>query len=233
MIWPPEYYTVKKDARARRVLLKVSTRHGLEVIVPLRHTTCDILSVLENNREWIEKQNAMIQAASDRKNNVPTEIVLSAIDQIWQVHSMQDSRKSIRIVARPTRELVLLGNLQDTLGCKKALAKWVRAQGVLHLIPWLERLSLETELPFKTVNIRSQEARWGSCSSSKAISLNDKLLFLPDYLVSHVLIHELCHTIYPNHSPRFWKLVARFDPGCDQHRRALRCVDQSGYLWMP
>jgi YgjP-like, metallopeptidase domain len=53
--------------------------------------------------------------------------------------------------------------------------------------------------------VKSQRTRWASCSAKKNLSLNTKLLFLSPDLVRYVLIHELCHTVYMDHSKEFWR----------------------------
>jgi len=40
--------------------------------------------------------------------------------------------------------------------------------------------------------------------------------------VRYVFIHELCHTIHMNHSPKFWALVAEKEPNYQQIDRELR-----------
>ena len=64
----------------------------------------------------------------------------------------------------------------------------------------------------KSVQVRLQRTRWGSCSSSGGISLNAGLMFLAPQLVRYLMIHELCHMIALNHSRRFWRAVERFEP---------------------
>ena len=72
------------------------------------------------------------------------------------------------------------------------------------------------------MSIRGQRSRWGSCSATGDISLNYQLLFLPPHLLRHVLVHELCHTVELNHSPRFWRTVARFEPDLAALREEMR-----------
>ena len=70
-----------------------------------------------------------------------------------------------------------------------------------------DRLHYLTEkhgFTYNKVIIRNQKTRWGSCSSKNNISLNMKLVLLPDELMDYVILHELVHTRIPNHSKEFW-----------------------------
>jgi predicted metal-dependent hydrolase len=86
----------------------------------------------------------------------------------------------------------------------------------------LERLARETGLRYRNVAVRAQRSRWGSCSSQGDISLNYQVLFLPPELARHVLLHELCHTVRLDHSPRFWRTVERFEPELPRLRAEMR-----------
>jgi predicted metal-dependent hydrolase len=72
------------------------------------------------------------------------------------------------------------------------------------------------------VSIRNQRSRWGSCSPSGHISLNWRLILMPDTVREYVLIHELMHLRRPDHSPHFWRLVAQACPDYERSRRWLR-----------
>mgnify|MGYP001607235311 CR=1 FL=1 len=62
------------------------------------------------------------------------------------------------------------------------------------------------------VSIKNHKSRWGSCSKKGNLNFNYKLALLPQELADYVIVHELCHLGEFNHSPKFWKLVARAIP---------------------
>lgn len=70
-------------------------------------------------------------------------------------------------------------------------------------------LGIKKESPFSygRLAIKNNRSNWGSCSSVGNINLNMHLVNLPEELIDFVIIHELCHLVYHNHSPRFHELV--------------------------
>ena len=75
---------------------------------------------------------------------------------------------------------------------------------------------------YTTLTIRNQRTRWGSCSSTGAMSFNWRLLLAPEPVLDYVVWHEACHLRVMDHSPRFWELVRRHCPDYPVHRRWLR-----------
>lgn len=75
---------------------------------------------------------------------------------------------------------------------------------------------------YNRVAIKNQKTRWGSCSHKRNLNFNYKILFLPPRLRDYIIVHELCHLKEFDHSPRFWRLVARTMPAYTQYERALR-----------
>ena len=73
----------------------------------------------------------------------------------------------------------------------------------------LNYLSEKYGFPYNRVFIRNQRTRWGSCSHKDNISLNMKLVRLPDELIDYVILHELVHTRFKNHSKQFWDELDR------------------------
>ncbi|MFT4224059.1 M48 family metallopeptidase [Dysgonomonas sp.] len=63
------------------------------------------------------------------------------------------------------------------------------------------------------VKINKSRTRWGSCSSKKSINLSYYCMLLPEHLINHVILHELCHTVEMNHGDRFWQLLDKVTEG--------------------
>ena len=78
------------------------------------------------------------------------------------------------------------------------------------------------------ITIRSQRSRWGSCSSKGNLNFNCLLILCPEEVRDYVVVHELCHRIEMNHSPKFWAQVERVCPDYRVHRKWLK--DHGGEL---
>jgi predicted metal-dependent hydrolase len=75
------------------------------------------------------------------------------------------------------------------------------------LVARLDWLSAKHGLTYNRVFLRNQKTRWGSCSFYNNISLNLKLMRLPQKLMDYVILHELAHTRIKNHGREFWKML--------------------------
>lgn len=71
------------------------------------------------------------------------------------------------------------------------------------------------------IAIRNQSTRWGSCSRKKNLNFNYKIVKLPRNLADYIIVHELCHLAYFNHSKNFWEMVARVIPQHSDIRKEL------------
>ena len=96
---------------------------------------------------------------------------------------------------------------------QKAHVEELRRAAKADLPGRIARLSEATGLKYEKLTNRASRTKWGSCSGRNHISLSLFLMALPEHLRDYVIIHELCHTVHHNHSPRFHALVDRLVGG--------------------
>ena len=69
----------------------------------------------------------------------------------------------------------------------------------------------------RKIRIRDIKYAWGSCSNNKNITINKMLISYSELAIRYVILHELCHLKYMNHSKDFWNLVQKYMP---EYRKA-------------
>lgn len=81
---------------------------------------------------------------------------------------------------------------------------------------------------YKNITIKEQKTRWGSCSSLGNLNFNWKLVMMPEVIVDYVVVHELSHLKFMNHSKEFWKEVEKVLPDYKKHKNWL---EKNGILY--
>ena len=215
---------------------------GLVVVVPRGFDPAKVPGILERKRSWIERTTRRLEAAHGESEvealgALPRELDLRCLGLVWKIDyapgsAGTDARTRTVVRERPGRQLVVHGDKRDAAACRAALRRWLVRKARRTLAPRLAVLACEHGFDLGPVSVRTQRTRWASCSRRAAISINAALLFLPPELVDYVLLHELCHTVRPDHSPAFWDLLSKHDPDCLDKRQRMRNARRSVPRWL-
>jgi len=90
------------------------------------------------------------------------------------------------------------------------------------LVSRIEQIAAKHGYTYNRVTIRNQKTRWGSCSEKNNISLNMKLVLLPDELRDFIILHELVHTKIKNHGDQFWTEITRVEPKARELNKKIK-----------
>ena len=213
----PVAYQVRVSGQAKHPRLKMSAREGLVVVIPNGFDEARIPSLVEGKREWIrrteERLRDQMKFLVPQPPGLPPErISLRAIGQDWSVTYRHTEATEVTAVERRGQQLLVYGDIEETGRVVDALRRWLARKTREHVVPWLTTLGSERGFHVTGVTVRSQRTRWASCSAHGVISLNVRLLFLPQHLVRYALLHELVHTQEMNHSRRYWTLLESIEP---------------------
>jgi hypothetical protein len=201
-----------RHARARRYVLRLSVHGEAVVTVPRRGSMREARRFAEAHRAWIARERAAQAEAVARARPL-------AVGDLVMVAGAQ------RAIQGAGPQQLTVG--EETIPLERddvheSVRHWLRASARAVLPARLRQLAVEHALAVRAVSIRNQRTRWGSCSSDGRISLNWRLVQMPDTVRDYVLLHELMHLRVRNHSPRFWREVERVCPDYETARRWLR-----------
>lgn len=106
---------------------------------------------------------------------------------------------------------------------KAAIQKALHKEALDYLSKRIAVLAQQHGFEYSGVKISSAKTRWGSCNSKKYIVFSLFLMTLPYHLIDYVILHELCHTVYMNHSKDFYALLDKCVCGKNtQYRKEIK-----------
>ena len=210
-----------RHPRARQYVLRLLPDGTPRVTIPRWGSKREALAFLEAQHDWVARQRAaqvaraQIRPSRDWRDGHEVLLGGSAV-------ALRRGSAARAGVVEQDGTLVVTPRPRDGDDLRPVASAWLRARATRALPPRLLTLAARFELTVTHVSVRNQRARWGSCATGGRISLNWRLIQTPDDVRDYVLIHELMHLRQPNHSARFWALVARACPGHEASRRWLR-----------
>lgn len=203
---------IRESRRAKRLILQMIPPYTVELVVPRGTRPREVEEFLAGSRRWIERAQGELQHRYPVGRRVlPDAVELAAVGRRWDVH--YDAGTAARPRLREFSQHLQITTTDSAPDQVHGLLRqWLLAQARLCLKPWLASEAEEVGVKPKKIQVRTQRTRWGSCSPLGNISLNACLLFLSPAVARYLLIHELCHLRYLDHSARYWRCVARFEP---------------------
>jgi predicted metal-dependent hydrolase len=104
----------------------------------------------------------------------------------------------------------------------RRLTDWLKAEAEKDLEKRCRVHAAALGVTVKSILMRSQATRWGSCSSTGKLNFNWRLILAPPFVLDYVAAHEVAHLVEMNHSPDFWDTVERTLPTMARGRDWLK-----------
>lgn len=209
---------VRESTRARTARIVVGPSRPLEIILPIGMTDAEVDALLEQKQSWIRQKVGASRAIAER----PRGLGLDRAGMVWLAGT---AVPVIRRAANPSSAILREGTLlvsgpDDRAG--DAIIRWYRREARRRIPEVVASEAARLELEYRSVAIRDQQTRWGSCSRLGNLSFSWRLVAAPAPVLEYVVIHELCHLEEPRHSKRFHRLLDAARPGWRDQARWLR-----------
>ncbi len=208
MIWHDYPVAVHRSDRKKTMTIVIERDGSLAVQIPDSMSDEHVLSILNQKEYGIFKKLALWQEAN--REHVSRQY-LSGQSFLYLGKSYL-----LSIVQGQKRHLVFRNGTfflssdasnprMDFIRFYKRQAKTKIAERIDLLRPQLSRM------PNK-VQIREMATRWGSCTPLGNIYFNWRCVMTPLFVLDYLIVHELIHLEYPDHSRDFWFRVSEILP---------------------
>lgn len=207
-----------KNKRSKQIRITVKPSGEVRVSIPWHMTYESGINFLLSRKDWILETLAHYQNHPPKQNSFQPGVLFQTRNRTYElaVSIRTDNRL---IISFPEKRCVLelpankspeKPELQGTI--TKVLTEQLRMEAKQYLPKRTRELAEQLNFRYNRVFIKNNKSNWGSCSNLGNINLNLHLMRLPDSFIDFVIVHELLHTIIPNHGPEFKAAMQRFFP---------------------
>ena len=193
---------IVRNRRAKRYIIRLLPELVLRVTIPRGGSKKEALRFVSENLIWIEKQFQSHRL----KNSFKLVNQLSKQSAVFYQGRLVPFSSSSNITTKFIRfaDLCIPKINIDEESYKATIEKFLYGLAKSTLAERTQQLANRHCFKPNRISIRNQKTRWGSCSNSKTISLNWRLIQVPAFVRDYVILHELVHLEYLDHSPSFW-----------------------------
>ena len=218
----PVVYT--KHRRARNISIRIREGKEVRVTLPWYATYKQAEQVVMQKQEWILERLNEIKSVQSVTNVAEYATFRNHTLLVEPVESEKISiciKDGKLIIQHPAELSPQSDPVQEAI--KNGIRETWRVEALLYLPQRIAWLAHTHGFMYQNVRVRDARTRWGSCTGEKNISLSLYVMRLPDHLIDYVLLHELCHTVVPNHGPDFYALMDKVTRGRNnQYQNEMR-----------
>lgn len=207
-------YTVNK---AKVKNLYISIENGeVAIKAPWYVTSSQIQEIVEQKREWIYEKlseyNNSPRATKKYKEGERFQILSQNYYLQIQFKNIQQAKlnveKGIIDIILPNK----LKNKNNKEKIKSMIEKMYQMIAEKEIEDAMEKVRIRVGLAPEEYKVKKLTRVWGNCSSTKKITLNRDLVMYSRKAIEYVVLHEICHLKYMNHSKKFWNMVEEYMP---------------------
>ncbi len=208
----------RRHPRARRYLLRVDAGGKVMVTLPRWGTKKEAMKFVQEQSDWIKGQR---RERVESGNREPWEFGSKVLWRGKFYPLLEGSQHNCPTVVWGEHEFRIADR---NMNLRRPIEVYLRSIAQNELPIRTKVLAEIHGIVFHRVSVRGQSTRWGSCSAKGTISLNWRLVQVPEEVRDYVILHELMHRREMNHSRKFWALV---ESVCPRYREYDQWLDDN------
>ena len=207
-----------KVKRARRKSIGIYVQDGLvEVRAPRYVNLGEIAAFVTDEAQWVRKKLLEAHQKSIEKPKLTHGQEFLFYGQVRTLNFQPGESE----VYEDGNYIVISHNLFTDI--EELFTDWVKTQAqqylderILELAEYMDVADVVSEIKYKRT-----KSKWGHCTSEGKLQFNWLIMLAPPDVIDYVVIHELAHMYYLDHSKQFWSLVGEYCPNYATHKKWL------------
>ena len=211
--------------RKRKTMsIEVETTGEVTVIAPVGTSTDDVIEKVKSRAGWIVSKQYESKFIND------TKIKREAVSGESYMYLGRNYSLDIRVdenidnisVKLFQGKFVVNTYTKDEDLIKKAMENWYREKTLARVKERVSYYSSYFNNEVTTVKVKEQKKRWASCTSKNELLFNWRCVMAPVFVLDYIVVHEMCHMEYKNHSKDFWNRVYAVMPDYEVRKSWLK-----------
>ena len=197
---------------------KIEPKRVIHISKPWMTTNAFAIKFMESKRKWIER---VFDNAPTKEKIVPGTMIEILGRPVKFIH---DETRRGNCYLNDDKMVVCIGGGADMF--ERRVRDFIKSE----LLDEIKKIIKTTPREYwpARISLRDTTSRWGSCSSTGTISFSWRLVFVPYEVMRYVVMHELSHRKYMDHSKEFWANVSQlYGFGVERAKRWLAKNGQS------
>lgn len=217
-------YTVNK-ARVKNFYITIENG---EVVIkaPWYVTSSQIQEVVESKRQWIMQKLQEYQSSPRKAKDYADGERFQILGESYYLNIYyKDINNAILNVENGKIVIILplrYADNDNTEQIKKMIDKMYYMVAEKEVELAMEKTRNMVGLAPEEYRIKKTKSVWGTCSTTKKITINQNLMMYSRKAIEYVVLHEICHLKYMNHSKKFWDMVEKYMPDYKEAEKELK-----------
>ncbi|MGA3112866.1 MAG: SprT family zinc-dependent metalloprotease [Syntrophobacteraceae bacterium] len=223
-------WQIRRSSRRKNLSLCVYSDNRVIVAAPVGLSSKEIAGFVERKSDWVRNRLTLNR---EKQEKLPAWEFVSGekLPYLGVEHTLEVCERRGAGVSCERGKIIV--SIRPEIP-ERTRAPFIRRQ----LVTWYANMALKKVIERVThymgiigvtpsaVRIKALRSRWGSCSAKGGINFAWNIILAPEPVLDYLVVHELCHLVYHDHSAEYWKLVEKFLP---EHRERRKWLRENGH----
>ena len=220
-----KFVTFNVIYRKRKTMsIEVEPSGEINVISPLGFTDEEVLLKVKSKANWIVQKQYELKSVNDQKINREA-VNGESFMYLGRNYSLQlvvdEDVKDINVKLYRGK-FVVTTYTKDEEKIKSALENWYREKTLIKAKERIKYYEVYFSDKVSNIKVKEQKKRWASCTSRNELLFNWRCSMAPSNVFDYMVVHEMCHMKYKDHSKEFWDRVRSVLPDYEIRRKWLK-----------